>query len=137
MAKRESPETVKAREGLNKFFNAMPDPMRVAPRPFNHGAACGVEISWAKKGIGFGSVTIAIDKKTQKVSLDLECMGMKFVGEVFQQWLDDWYDRELNEQTGYHEYKAKWSPYESAQKVEQLDKGLAKAPRNRKRKKAD
>ena len=55
---------------------------------FNNKNFEGVEISWSGN-IGFGNMTLCIDKKTKKLKLDTECMGgKKFAKRMFNRIID-------------------------------------------------
>lgn len=41
-------------------------------------------ISWAKKGVGFGELSMQWDKKEQHYIMDTECMATDHVIEVFK-----------------------------------------------------
>jgi hypothetical protein len=71
-------------DAARRIFNAMPDPMRVTPEYFDHETACGLILRWAKKGVGFGEVTIAVHKLSGNIVIDDEEMGMAFLGETFR-----------------------------------------------------
>lgn len=70
------------------IFDGLPDPMRAATVAFNNGRYCGFEIHWAKKGIGWGGITLCMDKETGEWHIDMECMGPEFVAEVFRALTD-------------------------------------------------
>lgn len=74
-------------EAAERVFAAMPDPPIAYVTPFNHAAACGIVVRWAAKGVGFGEITIAIDKHGDTESptaarVDAEAMGVEFVGRM-------------------------------------------------------
>ena len=55
---------------------------------FNNKNFEGVEVSWSGN-IGFGSMTLSIDKKSQKLQLSTERMGgKKFAKRVFEKIID-------------------------------------------------
>lgn len=43
----------------------------------------GILIHWSRKDMGFGEIDLRYNMKTQSWSYDTECMGPKFVSEIF------------------------------------------------------
>lgn len=75
----------KAVEAGMRFINSesLPEGMVARLEPFNNKDFCGLVIKWAKRGVGFGEITISCHKETKKWSADTETMGPEFCGEAF------------------------------------------------------
>jgi hypothetical protein len=54
-----------------------------AARWFDNERACGVVVAWMRQGVGFGEITIALDKSTGAWHCDTETMGPDFCADVF------------------------------------------------------
>lgn len=74
---------------VEQWFDSMPDPMTAELSVFAGKERSGFIVRWAKKGIGFGEYTVYIDNETGEVKVDDECMGPKFITEVFRALCND------------------------------------------------
>ncbi len=53
-------------------------------RPFNNDKYCGLVVSWVRRGVGFGEITISCEKETGEWAVDTEHMGPEFCAGVFE-----------------------------------------------------
>jgi hypothetical protein len=72
-------------DAATRVFNAMPNVTRISP--FDHEKACGLVVSWAETGTGFGTLTIAFDKETGETHVDAETMGPEWIGPMLMRLL--------------------------------------------------
>lgn len=79
----EERDEAKLAAAARRVFDAMPDPPQAIVVPFDHEAACGLVLKWAAKGVGFGEITFAIDKRTGEVRADTECTSPDTCGRLF------------------------------------------------------
>ena len=55
----------------------------------HEGNGGGFTLNWRAKDIGFGEIAFYVDKESNKVICDTECMGDDFVRKALEHWLSN------------------------------------------------